>query len=458
MSSDYALMLDGFGVSFGQQVVLASIDLRLPRHGAFNLVGPAGTGKSTLIRTLAGMNDAQPALRTWGLVQLGGEIVVMKARRRSRRNEDAHPSADRRRIALVMQDARFLTATVRENLASGLVDRSKLTRAEQDERLHATLVESGLEELLPCLDDDAISLPLGLQRRLAVVRAALTRPEILCVDECTAALSGEEADDILDLLSRQAEERAVIFVTHNQSHAQRLGGRTALLAGGRIQEEQETSSFFTRPSSSAAASFVRTGSCAVAGPTAKKEELDESIEPPPPLPVSALAVVASRYVGPSGFYWVKPGQLGGLPRPGIVAALDDDLAGLKRLGITVLVTLEEKQTVPPRVCNLVGIRSRFFPIDDMKSPPLEAADELCKKIRDDIASGEVVAIHCRAGLGRTGTMLACYLIWEGSSALDAFQKVRSINPSFIQSLAQVEFLKSFSSWLGETREIHQATR
>lgn len=454
MSEDYILCFEGFGVAFGQQVVLANIDLKIPRRGALSLVGPSGTGKSTLIRTLAGLNDAQPALRTWGLVELDGRFLPLTSRRKDSARRT--PSAgERRRIALVIQDARFLTASVRENLASELPDRSKLTKKEQNERLAATLAENGLGELASRLDDDAISLSLGQQRRLAVVRAAMSDPAVLCADECTAGLDSGEASAMLSLLASLARERAVVFVTHNQSHAKALGGRTALLAGGRIQETSETAVFFESPDGSAAIAFVRTGSCAVAGPTAKKEELSDSVALPPPLPPSALAAVASRYVGPSGFYWLKPGQLGGLPRPGIVAALDDDLAGLKRLGVTILVTLEEQQTVSPRVCGHVDIHNRFFPIPDMQAPSEEDAAALCAEIAEYIESGEVIAIHCRAGLGRTGTILACQLVWEGVSPLHAFEEVRRINPNFIQSIEQVDFLSSFASWLAETSASHQ---
>ncbi len=60
------LALRGFGVAFRERIILGDIDLEIPDRGVVVLLGPGGTGKSTLLRTIAGFNDANPSLRTWG--------------------------------------------------------------------------------------------------------------------------------------------------------------------------------------------------------------------------------------------------------------------------------------------------------------------------------------------------------------------------------------------------------
>ncbi|MFP4611402.1 MAG: ATP-binding cassette domain-containing protein, partial [Thiohalophilus sp.] len=62
------LNLSQFGVAFGDSVILRSVDLTVPERGVFALLGPAGTGKSTLLRTICGINQAVSNLRTWGEV------------------------------------------------------------------------------------------------------------------------------------------------------------------------------------------------------------------------------------------------------------------------------------------------------------------------------------------------------------------------------------------------------
>ena len=77
-------------------------------------------------------------------------------------------------------------------------------------------------------------------------------------------------------------------------------------------------------------------------------------------------------------------------------------------------------------------------------PTVEAAAKLCAEIDELNRAGEVVALDCRAGLGRTGTLLACQLIWDGATAREGLEFAPSINPYWIQSMEQVNFLAKFA--------------
>jgi atypical dual specificity phosphatase len=434
MSGTWALELGGFGVAFAEHVVLAEVTLSLPSAGVTVLVGPAGAGKSTLLRTLAGLNDPQPSLRTWGRVTVAGVPVTVE-RRRAR--EADHSGL--RRIALVVQNARFYMASVRENLASSLPDRAALSYAQQQDAIRDVLARFELEALAPRLDDGVVGLPLALQRQLAIVRAAASPARLLMVDEPTAALEPEEAAPILALLQRLAVDRSVLVVTHNQQHARALGGHTALLAGGRICDLRDTASFFDRPATELAKAFVRTGGCLA--PTPREPFAGN---PSPPLG-SATRARPSRYAGPRGFYWLRPGSLGGCPRPGLLEELAGDLDALARLGVSQLVCLEELQTIEPRELAARDIGSIHSPIEDMEAPSLAQARSLCARIKDLIDRGETVAVHCRAGLGRTGTVLASVLIHEGMSAPEALEAARRIHPGWVQSSRQIAFLEEFAA-------------
>jgi atypical dual specificity phosphatase len=80
----------------------------------------------------------------------------------------------------------------------------------------------------------------------------------------------------------------------------------------------------------------------------------------------------------------------------------------------------------------------------MCAPGIEQAETLCREIAARIERNEVVAVHCHAGLGRTGTVLAAFLIWEGRPALDALEAVRRVEPRWVQSQEQVTFLDAFA--------------
>lgn len=419
------LSLRGYGIAFGERVILSSLQLDIGEREVMVLMGPSGGGKSTLLRTLAGFNDANPSLRSWGqATYLGGAL------------------SDEERPALVAQSARLLMATVLGNIMQDLPERANLTILQQRELAQRLLKDAGLDELVEQLDTQASELTLAQQRHLALVRLAAASPRLICLDEPTTGLSDAEASRLLQHIHAESQRRAMLVVLHNQQHARQLGGRVALLAGGVIQEERSSEVFFAAPQSVAAQTFVRTGSCAVPSPGAAPESLDADVAPAAPIPEEATSYVSDSF-GPRGFLWVKKGRLAGTPRPGIFHDLGYDLKVLKRVGVTTLVSLT---CTPPdsEAYAEVGIGNRWHPIPDMGVPSVDEADEICREMAGLMAEGEVVAVHCRAGLGRTGTLLASYLIWEGQSALSALETVRRIEPRWVQSDAQLRFLEEFA--------------
>jgi atypical dual specificity phosphatase len=428
--SQSVLSLRGFGVAFGEKVVLASVDLEVAERQVTVLLGPGGTGKSTLLRTLAGFNDANPSMRVWGEVYYGGQ-----------------PIAEVERPAMVAQSARLLMASVLENIVHELPERRNLTPLQQRQLALRLLESAGLDELLVQLDEPVINLTLAQQRHLAIMRLAATGTRLLCMDEPTTGLNDAEAQRLLDYIAAESERRAMLVVLHNQAHARRLKGNVLLLAGGVIQAAAKADSFFNAPANEVARGFVRTGSCAVPAPDADPETLDPQAPAPPVMPPAAREYMSDSF-GPRGFLWLKKGRLAGTPRPGVFHELDYDLKALQRVGVTCLVTLTERA---PEVEEMghYGIDNIWSPIKDMEAPSITQAAALCKQIEARLQQQAVVAVHCRAGLGRTGTLLAAYLIWEGAEALGALETVRRVEPRWVQSEEQVAFLERFSSALAE---------
>lgn len=426
------LVLDGFGVAFGKNIVLADISLRLPPVGTCVLMGPAGGGKSTLLRSLAGVNQAQPDLRQWGRAFYQGA-----------------PIGQGRRPVLVQQDARYLTSTVRENLVSSFPDRNRLERSEQTRRIELLLAACGGGELRTALEQDALGLALPLRRLLSVIRALATDAPLILLDESTAGLEESSAEPILTAVRWYAQTHAVLLVTHHQAQARALADQVVLLGGGRVQEDASASAFFSAAASPLTQIFLDSGRVALPSPGADPATLSEDVPPPPPLSPAAVAArsAPSAMIGPRDFRWVVPGQLGGLPRPGIVAELAEDIEALARLGVTTLVTLEETPTVPAEALAAAGICSVHLPIVDMEAPDEAEAARWCCDLAGRLDAGEVIAMHCRAGQGRTGTMLASQLIWAGASAIAALDQVRGINPRWVTSDAQVRFLARFDAFL-----------
>lgn len=432
---DTVLELSGFGVAYAQKVILAEIDLNVPATGICVLMGPCGTGKSTLLRTLSGQAAANPSLRTWGRADYLGHAL----------------GAGIELPALVGQSARLMMSSVFENLACNLPGRERLTRAQQRELIDRWLWENDLGELSPRLDDPVVTLDLALQRHVAIVRAVASDPRLLCLDEPTANLGDEAAARLIAHLRREAQLRALIVCTHHQGHARQLGGRSALLAGGRVQECVSTADFFEAPQTQAGRDFVRSGTCLLPAPDAAPEDLDESVPPPPPLPAAARTAMSGA-CGPRGFLWLRPGELAGTPLPGVFHDRDYDLAALNRVGIRHLINLTEHEMEVEGPARF-GIVSHWFPVIDMAPPSMTQAAAICSLIDRLIAAGEPVAVHCRAGLGRTGTVLAMHLIWSGQAALEALEAVRRIEPRWVQSEMQIEALEQFRAVRTRERQI-----
>ena len=425
------LAAHGFGAAFGDKVVLAEVDLVLPPQTLTVLLGPVGTGKSTLLRAIAGLNDRNPRYRSWGHVDYQGQ-----------------PLADDHRPALVQQHARLMQVNALQALTESVRHQDSMNPGAIRAWAAGWVAEMGLPELERVFDTPTIDLPPVQQRALAILRELACRPALLMVDEPTSGLSDFDAHLLLELLREAARRHAVLVVLHNQKQAQRVADRVVLLAGGRVQEEVSAESFFTAPQSEAGRQFIASGSCAVPSPDAAPETLAEDVAPPPPLPLMAQMAMqaAPESLGPRGFTWVVPGKLAGTPMPGAVFDIDYDLAALKAVGVTCLITLTEGDLAQEPLARH-GLKNLHLPIRDREPPTVPQITMLLIRMEALLKKGEVLAVHCLAGIGRTGTILAAWLVSNGLTAQEALRRVRRIEPKFVQTTEQEEFLQQFEDAL-----------
>jgi atypical dual specificity phosphatase len=422
-SLDGALLeLSSFGLSIGSKRLLKDIDLTLPHFGVTALIGPVASGKSALLKVLAG----DPAMK--GIAHLQGHV-----------HYDSKPLACNHHPTMVAKKRPPVRRSVLRHLMNG-VDDSTLDR--KIDVLLRMFERRDFRRVARWLDRPMNELRQAEWVRVALLRAMLPDPPLLCLDEATVGLDARELDDLLGWIEHEKERRSILFVSHHQGVVKRIADRVVLLAGGRIIEDAPVVTFFDAPRQATTRHFIETGSCSVPSIASRLRELaSEYREDDQKIPYRAVdrAIVADSR-GPQGFRWLIDGVLGGTPRPGIIASLDRDLEALACVGTTLLVSLIEDRPLQANDLARHGLSGRWYPMPDMGVPDLDRTIEFCRRIDCIINNGGVVVYHCHAGLGRTGLMLAAQLIYAGMTALRALEHARQRKPQWVQSEAQEQFL------------------
>jgi atypical dual specificity phosphatase len=153
-------------------------------------------------------------------------------------------------------------------------------------------------------------------------------------------------------------------------------------------------------------------------------------------------------------WWVIPGVLAGMPMPfvhpqrrmsggGALTAFEDELTTLHSSGVRAVVSL---LNIPSDalVYESAGFAFLCLPVPDGGAPTIEQATEFVCFITEQRAKGRPVAVHCEAGLGRTGTMLAAYLISQGETAEKSIRRIRQVEKVAVETARQIQFLEQYA--------------
>jgi phospholipid/cholesterol/gamma-HCH transport system ATP-binding protein len=229
MTNEPLIELKGISKSFGSNKVLDNIDLTIYRGEALGIIGPSGTGKSTILRVIAGL-----------LLPDAGEIYVQGVQRQGLIEDGAEAVG----IGMVFQQAAlFDSLTVEENVGFLLYQNSKLPRSRIRDMVHAKLDMVGLPgigELYPS------ELSGGMRKRVSFARAIMSNPdndkegpEILLYDEPTAGLDPIASTVIEDLIRHLQLAQKVCstyaIVTHQDSTIRRTADKVIFLYQGKVQ-------------------------------------------------------------------------------------------------------------------------------------------------------------------------------------------------------------------------------
>jgi len=145
-----------------------------------------------------------------------------------------------------------------------------------------------------------------------------------------------------------------------------------------------------------------------------------------------------------GFSWLEEGTVAAMACPGGDRNLSDDLAYLEACQIKVLISLTAEPVSPDSLA-VYGISGRHLPVEDFTPPTLAQIESFVAEVEQARQDKYKLGIHCTAGKGRTGTMIAALFVSEGLTAEDAIAKIRRLRPSSVETPAQEHRIAEFAA-------------
>jgi phosphate transport system ATP-binding protein len=237
--TDAKMQVRDLSVAFGGARALAGISLDIRGHEILAVIGPANSGKSSLLLALNQMIRRIYNATVTGEILLDGQDV----------GDIEDVEELRRRIGMVYATPIPLPMTIRENILFGPRLKRTIRRSEGDEIVETTLKAAFLwDEVKDRLETSALKLSGGQQQRLCIARTLAVKPEVIMYDEPCSGLDPISTAKVEEAMKELKDRHTQILVTNNTKQAARVGDRTAFLLMGELVEIDATDKIFTFPS------------------------------------------------------------------------------------------------------------------------------------------------------------------------------------------------------------------
>jgi len=231
--------VENVSYAYSGEFVLRDVSLDIGEHKITVLFGPAGGGKTTLLRLINRLNDLVDDGQMSGRVYLDGQDVYAS---------DVDVTALRRRVGMVFALPLPLPGTVRHNVLYGPLLAGILDRQQQDAILYRSLTQAAIwDEVKDRLDDPASALSGGQQQRLCIARSLALQPEVLLLDEPTSGLDPISTAKVEESLFALKKDYTIVIVPHSVQQAARVADYAAFFLMGELIEAGDGNDMFTRP-------------------------------------------------------------------------------------------------------------------------------------------------------------------------------------------------------------------
>jgi phosphate transport system ATP-binding protein len=231
--------IDKVSYAYGDNWVLRDVTLGIAANSVTVLFGPAGGGKTSLLRLINRLNDLVEGTQMKGRILLDGQDIY---------GSDTHVHQLRQRVGMVFALPLPLPGTIRENVLYGLKLAGIKDRSRLDESLERSLTQAALwEEVKDRLDDPSTALSGGQQQRLCIARSLALEPDVLLLDEPTSGLDPISTRKVEDSLFALKQHYSIIIVPHSIQQAARIADQAAFFLMGELVESAPRKELFTQP-------------------------------------------------------------------------------------------------------------------------------------------------------------------------------------------------------------------
>ncbi len=238
------ISINGLSKKFNDHTVFSNIDLNVDTGEVITLVGPSGTGKTTLLRCLNFLEYADK-----------GTVKIDDVQIHCDQKKEKEIIRLRRKTAMVFQNYNlFKNKTVIENVMEGLVYVQKISKKEARVIAEAEIDKVGLFEKA---NNYPHQLSGGQQQRIAIARSLALKPKVLLLDEPTSSLDPERSREVLNVIKLVASTgMTMILATHEMEFARQVSSRVVFMENGEIVEAGHPEQIFEAPQKQRTREFI----------------------------------------------------------------------------------------------------------------------------------------------------------------------------------------------------------
>ncbi len=243
------LELRALSISYGGKPVVRSVHLGVAANSIHAFIGPAGSGKTSILRAINLLATDVDRAQVWGSIHLDGDDLL-----RAHANDRAEI---RRKVGMVFATPQPLPRSIYENLVFGPRLAGSRDRARLDALVESSLRSAQLwDEVKDRLHKSALALSGGQQQRLCIARTIALDPEVILLDEPCSGLDPISTLKIEEMMQSLKNRFTWVIVTNNTKQAARVSDRTAFFLLGDLVEDAPTTRLFTAPADARTADYI----------------------------------------------------------------------------------------------------------------------------------------------------------------------------------------------------------